>query len=1450
MRRPLALLLLLALARPLGAAGTPGSASPELEAPFAHPPPQAQPWIYWYWMYGAVSRQGIAADLAAMKADGLRGALLVAIKGPADHAPLGGPAVVQLTPQWWDLIRYAFAEADRQGLKLALHSSDGFSIAGGPWITPADSMQRVVWSETQASGGAPVSATLAQPPAVRGYYRDIAVVAFPSLPGAASLPPPAVTTSIPGRTDGTALSQPGNQAEFAAEKPAWIQYAYPRPVTVRTVTIRTPPWVGYQANRLGMEASDDGVHFRPLPPLVSARHGWEDNDEPNTHAIPAATARYFRFLYDPAGSEAGSEDLDSAKFGTKLRILGIALGGEPRIDAYEGKNAAMWRIAAPTPAATLPDRDCVSPARMVDLTARLRPGGRLDWTPPPGEWTILRLGHTSTGHENDTGGGGRGLECDKLSARTAQIQFDHWFGEAVRQIGPDLAKRVLDSFYMDSWECGSQNWTDDFPAEFRRRRGYELAPYLPALAGIPVGSAERTERFLRDVRATVDDLLQERFLGTLARLAHERGFAFRSECVAPVMESDDLRHYRDTDVPMGEFWLRSASHDKPNDILDAVSGAHSYGHPIAEAEAFTELRNQWDERPEMLKPLADLNFCRGINRLVFHVMAENPWPERKPGMTLNGVGTFFSANQTWWRPGRAWFDYVARCQAMLQAGRPVADVAVFSGEELPRRAVLADQLTGVLPALADPAEDAADPLRGYAYDTINPDVLLHRARVRNGRIVLPGGASYAVLVVPGARRMNPDGAAMSPEVAAKLAAMARAGADILWQTAPTHSPGLAGYPGCDAAVRAAAASVWPVGDRSRRFESGGEVSAVPAAIPGAPLLGVPPDFVARDPDGRRLADVAWTHRSAEGWDFYFVSNQVDRPRTLMLSLRDGAGPGRAIELWDPVTGERRPAAAEPPASEGPRRPSDVAVRLAAHGSVFVVFRSSGEAVPGPRGDYNWHLPVSIQQIGPAWDVAFDPAAGGPEQPVHFPALADWTSRPEPGIKYYSGTARYTCHFKWDPSAAKGPIWLELGKVESLAEVSLNGHPCGVAWTPPFRLEVTSALRPGDNELAIDVTNTWANRLVGDAALPPAQRRTWTIAPSPAALLPAGLLGPVTLSAENPAPVARGEMERVYRQVQTPYKYGIVLKPAPGGLVDCPSVYRYRGAWYMLYVANQGKVGYETYLARSGDLLHWTPLGKVLPFSGAGWDRWQGDGGAALVDPRWGGSAELERYDGKYWMTYIGGALQGYETDPLSVGVAWTDEPGRARPWNRIPENPVLSPTDPTARAFERKTLYKSQVIRDPDASLGYPFVMFYNGKEGGYHAWTERIGMALSRDMRHWTRYGAGPVLDNGYGISGDPQIVRMDGLWVMFYFGAFWRPGAFDTFACSRDLAHWTPWEGPSLISSSRPWDATFAHKPWLIQWRGVVYHFYCAVGDQGRAIALATSRPMGSAAPPPSYR
>src|SRR6185437_13663085 len=418
---------------------------------FLHPPAAAKPWVFWYWMQAAVSKEGIRADLQAMKSAGIGGAYLMPIQGPADP-PIYTPTAEQLTPRFWEMVRYAMQTADSLGLELAMHDCDGFAVAGGPWITPALSMQKITWSRTTIEGGQLIDLDLAQPEKLENYYEDIAILAFPTPASWYSADTPTVTTN---KGEAQYLAHPGSKESFKTDEKAWIQYAYTRPFTCRTIVIHAVN--NYQAERLLLQSSDDGITFHDITRLIPPRHGWQDGDADVTDTIAAVTARYFRLVYDKTGSEPGAEDLDAAKWKPSLKIARIELSATPTIYQFEGKTGAVWRVSKPSSPQTLPDSLCVDPNSIIDLTANTDTKGHLHWQAPAGHWTILRIGHTSTGHTNATGGGGKGLECDKFNPEAIKLQFDRWFGEAIRQAGPELASQVLKIFHVDSWECGSQN---------------------------------------------------------------------------------------------------------------------------------------------------------------------------------------------------------------------------------------------------------------------------------------------------------------------------------------------------------------------------------------------------------------------------------------------------------------------------------------------------------------------------------------------------------------------------------------------------------------------------------------------------------------------------------------------------------------------------------------------------------------------------------------------------------------------------------------------------------------------------------------------------------------------------------------------------------------------------------------------------------------------------------
>ena len=1100
----------------------------KLEQAFLHPPENAKPWIYWYWMQAAVSKEGITADLQAMKQECIEGAYLMPIKGPA-NPPFINPPVVQLSPEFWAMVKFAMSEADRIGVKIAFHDCDGFAVAGGPWITPELSMQKIVWAKTQLTGGKLYHDTLTTPPHYKDYYRDIKILAYPS-PDGSGITSKTIVPKITASTgaDVQYLAVPGNKTSFSSSTPCWLQLEFAQPFTCRSLIIHTNA-SNYESERLLIEVSDDDINFKPLTRLIPPRHGWQDGDAPITNDIVPTTAKFFRFVYDKAGSEPGSEDLDFAKWKPSLRLSGIELSSEACINQYEGKNGEIWRVSQRTTKQQLPDSLCIPQGKIIDITDKLNANSTLNWNVPPGNWTILRIGHTSTGHTNATGGGGAGLECDKFNPEAVRLQFDSWFGEAVKQAGPDLAKKVLKIFHVDSWECGSQNWSPVFAAEFKKRRGYDLIPYLPVMAGVPVQDGETSEKVLSDVRETIAELLVDNFFGTMAKLAHAQGCEFSAESVAPVMVSDGMLHYSKVDIPMGEFWLRSPTHDKPSDILDAISGGHIYGKQIIQSEAFTELRLMWDEHPAMLKTLADREFALGINRFTFHVNVHNPWLNRKPGMTLDGIGTFFQRDQTWWKPGAAWVQYITRCEAMLQMGHPVIDIAVFTGEETPRRAILPDRLVSTLPGIfgeqrvKDEAERLAnkgepmqiipdgvsssanmaepqkwiDPLRGYAYDSFNRDALLRLARVHNGRIVLPGGASYAVLVIPGAHPMSPDSSLMSVGVLKKLQQLIREGATVIWGNAPSNPQGLQDDAGT---IQKIAAEIFAANNSNLK----GRLIKAPYREDDFNSIGIARDLIAEDSAGKHAENIAWNHRSGDGFDVYFVSNQTGEERNIALSLRVS---GKIPEIWDPLTGESRTAGDW----EIQNGRTILPLKLDAGGSEFIVLRKATSLIAAKKGG-NWPTVTSQQTLKSKWLVKFDKAFGGPAQPVVFNELTDWTQNTNDAIKYYSGTASYTEQFNWNGINA-GNIWLDLGKVNNLADVYVNGINCGTAWAYPYRVNISKALKSGVNNIRIEVSNTWANRLIGDHALSIDKQITWTNAVyrlDGKPLLPAGLLGPVRI----------------------------------------------------------------------------------------------------------------------------------------------------------------------------------------------------------------------------------------------------------------------------------------------------------------------------------------------------
>ena len=1061
-------------------------AADSLAKGFQSPPDSARPWVYWFWLNGNITREGITADLEAMKRVGIGGVLIMEVD---QGAPLG--PVDFMGAEWRTLFKHVVSEAKRLGLEVNMNNDAGWNGSGGPWIKPEQSMQKVVWTDTDIEGSQHFDGTLAQPAAVAGFYRDIKALAFPAV-GAYRIP---------------------------------------------DIQTKAGCWGGPNSPGSG-GASDGGIG----PEMV------------------------------------------------------------------------------------------IGQDKIIDISDKMDVSGHLVWDAPPGKWTVVRFGHTSTGMTNSPAPeSGRGLECDKLSKEGSEANFNGMMEKLVADSGP-AGRGALVATHVDSWENGSQNWTARMREEFQQRRGYDMLPFLPVMTGRVVGSPEVSERFLWDLRRTISELVVENYAGHIRDLAHANGLRFTIEAYGS--PCDNIPYGGMADEPMGEFWDPGGAMETCRGM---ASAGHVYGKPIIGAEAFTAGGHErWLQHPASIKALGDQAFSEGINRFVFHRYAMQPWTEgRNPGMTMGPWGQHYERTQTWWEQTPAWHKYLARCQYLLRQGLFAADICYLQAE-------------------ASPAGMGNHSRQGYNWDECSSEVVLTRMTVRDGRIVLPDGMSYRALVLSESRTMT-------PALLWKISAMVKAGATIVGPR-PLKSPSLSNYPRCDDEVERLGAELWGDCDgkqvKEHRFGKG----RVVWGIEPEKLLaqsGVGPDFTSHE----RLRSI---HRTVGGTDIYFVSNPRPNSMTATGVFRVS---GKTPELWWPDTGRIERAAVYQEKAGS----TTVLLPLGPSGSVFVVFRKSAQkidpvtavkrdgkplfffaekpavkivvqkaqygilddpkrtrdvrakaqqiadsgessfqvsamaagddpaygivktlvleytidgkratatgtdpetidlAVPIPDslppcelaangsgvtltawqpGRYTivrasgktsvvnvYALPAAVSISSP-WDVSFPANQGAPER-IKLDGLVSLSDCPEPGVKYFSGTATYRASFDVPKNilAAGRSVRLDLGDVKVIAEVKLNGKDFGVLWKPPFTLDVTSILKPGRNVLEVKVTNLWPNRMIGDEQLaddsdrnPGGTLKSWPKwlqdgKPSPTgrytftswrmwkkddALLKSGLLGPVKL----------------------------------------------------------------------------------------------------------------------------------------------------------------------------------------------------------------------------------------------------------------------------------------------------------------------------------------------------
>jgi hypothetical protein len=1089
-----------------------------LEQEFKNPPASARPRVWWHWMNGNVTKEGIKLDLEWMHRVGIGGLQNF-------DASLATPQVVEkrlayMTPEWKDAFRYAAGLADQLGLEMAIASSPGWSETGGPWVKPEQGMKKLVWSELQVPGGVKFTGTLPKPPTITGpfqsvpyreeiplpeakpvpppqYYGDAAVVAY-KLPADFANTPPASVTASYGPIDASILRD-GNYSSGVkipiSGDGGWLQYEYPSAHTIYAVTLARPATAIFAPAspfNFQLEASDDGQSFKTVADLPPTHVPQE------TVSFPAVTARYFRLKVQnappPTEIMGGFEPAPGVDFGvfaafmkagatSNAEINELILHDTPRVNRFEEKAGFglvpdYYAVASPS----FDTKQAVAPTDVVDLTSQMKADGSLNWTPPAGQWVILRLGYSLTGTTNHPATAeATGLEVDKLDGAAVKTYIDTYLSTYSDTLGPQLMGRHgVKALLTDSIEVGAYNWTADFLQQFKRLRGYDGTRFLPVLTGIVVGSAEQSDDFLWDFRRTLGELTAQNHYGEIAKSAHQRGLTYYGESLEGTRVSigDDLEMRQHADIPMAAMWTYSPQRGPRSnyviDIRGAASVAHVYGQNLVAAESMTSALVPWGFSPRILKPIIDQEFALGVNRPVIHTSVHQPLADKKPGLSLMIFGQYFNRNETWAEQARPWVTYISRNAHMLQQGKFVADVAYFYGEEAPLAGLYGEgrHLPQDLPV-------------GYGFDFVNSDVVLHQLSSANGCLETRSGMRYRVLYLGG------SSGKMTLAVLRKIRDLVNGGAVIVGDR-PTGSPSLADDPGEFSKITQ---ELWGGSTGSGKVIPGNDVNAALAS------LGISRDFDYAD--AGKQSEVMFVHRRLADGDLYFVLNRTERPQILQATFRVS---GKRPELWHSDSGEIVPVAYHVEKDH-----TTVPLSLDPNESVFVVFRR-------PASSHDITLPAreeaTIASISGPWDVRFSPNLGAPAEAT-FDNLASWSDNGDAGIKYFSGTALYRKTIDVPASVKKGQrLVLDLGDVRELAEVSVNGQSLGVAWHPPYQVDITEAAKHGANTLEVKVTNLWVNRLIGDQQ-PGAMKYTFTAMPAykaDAPLRPSGLLGPVTLLA--------------------------------------------------------------------------------------------------------------------------------------------------------------------------------------------------------------------------------------------------------------------------------------------------------------------------------------------------
>ncbi len=1101
--------------------------SDPLLAGFQNPPESAKPRVWWHWMNGNITREGIKLDLDWMHRVGLGGFDTI-------DASLSTPQVVKqriiyMTPEWKNDFLYATKLGEKYEMEMSIDSSPGWSETGGPWVTPSEGMKKYVWSKIVIEGGKPFTGKLPHPPENTGafqamgirdnqvgppetqppprFYADSVVIAYrqPETDVPAKSFHPTITAS--GGSPDIAMLTDGDLTKTTSipippvGKKAWIRYAFPNPVTVRSISLVTkdPNQIaaivyGIAPPQKALDASNDGQTWHTVAQLVTSQ------SPETTISFPAVTAKYFRVTFlrvPPPPRPTWAAGIDPKSFGNvgpapaSYEIAELVLHLGARVNHFEEKAAFV-----PTPDlyefATPPvgPNDVVKKSDVVDLTSKMRPDGTLDWTPPPGRWVVLRFGYSLLGITNHPATvEATGLEVDKLNGQDVRKYMENYLDSYKDAVGTsNMGAHGISTITNDSWEAGAQNWTDNMIADFKRLRGYDPVPWMPVLTGEIVGSSADSDRFLWDLRKTIADLIADEHYGVIESVLHEwhMGHYGESHESGRALVADGMEVKKFNEVPMSAMWtqrpgVNNVMYDYNADDRESASVAHIYGQNIAAAESMTASAAPWGWWPATLKPTADQEFLNGINRFFIHESAHQPLVNAKPGLTLGPFGQWFNRNETWADEAGPWVSYLARNCYMLQQGRFDADVIYFYGED--------SNLTAIY------NKRAPDLPVGYGFDYVDADAVIHVLKVdAKGHITTPGGTIYRVLGLASYSRH------MSLPVLRAIHHLVTEGATVAGPK-PTDDPSLADS---QSEFHTLVNELFGNGTGVHHLGKG-TVYAGQTVAEALKAMHVSPDFTYTTQSGSE-ANLKFVHRKLDDGDLYFVDNRSNSPVEVKATFHVA---DRAPQLWYAETGK---TARVSYAIAGGR--TTVPLKLGSWGTVFVVFRK-------PTSKVSFTLPptteTTLTSIGGPWDVTFQPGRGAPSSVV-MKKLIDWSKSDDAGVKYFSGMGTYTKTVQASPEwFHKGAhLWIDLGDVKNLAIVTVNGQDLGEVWHAPYRVDATMALKPGANQIKIEVVNAWVNRLIGDQQ-PGATKYTFADvkpynAHSP--LLPSGLLGPVTLIRED------------------------------------------------------------------------------------------------------------------------------------------------------------------------------------------------------------------------------------------------------------------------------------------------------------------------------------------------